>query len=1006
MMPLRLALFSIVALLACATAASANTFYVSTAGSASDSNPGSQSQPWRTIQHAVDTINPGDTIIVQAGAYAGCRIGRSGNAGAPCTLMAQSPGSVLINSLSTANRHQSLIEIENFDATVRYWVIDGFELSGSQRYGVDLRDTDFVTVRNCIAHGSRLTGIFLAFCYHPLIQNNESYSNGEHGIYQSNSGDYPTIRGNNLHNNASAGLHMNGDRNFTPGDGIISFAVVEKNVVWENGLSGGSGINCDGVSDSIIRNNLLYNNHASGISLYAIDGAEGSSRNRVYNNTIIMAADGRWCINIPPSSEGQTNPVGNDVKNNILYTPHSFRGSVSTYSGAVSGFSCDYNVVVNRFSTDDGDTNMPLSSWRALGYDQHSIVATPDQLFSNAAGNDYSLKSGSPAIDAGTSLAGNVTDDIGGTSRPQGAGYDIGCYESTGAPAAPTADFSASPTSGVAALLVQFTDLSTGGATGWSWDFGDGGTSASRNPSHTYQSAGSFTVRLTASNTSGQNTRTRTNYIVVTAPAAPPVAEFTATPLAGTAPLAVQFTDQSTGSPTAWSWDFGDGSTSTSRNPSHTFQSAGSFTITLTASNSGGPSTRTRTNYVTVSAPTPPPVAEFVASPLAGTAPLAVQFTDQSTGSPTAWSWDFGDGSTSTSRNPSHTYQNAGSFTVRLTSSNSGGQNTRTRTSYIVVSAPVSPPIAEFGASPVAGTAPLAVQFADQSTGATAWSWNFGDGAVSTDRNPTHVYQTMGTYSVSLTVTNSAGQNTRTRAGYINVSAPTSAPQADFTANPTNGTAPLVVQFTDQSTGSPVAWSWDFGDGQVSSQRNPSHTYSVAGNFTVRLTASNSAGQATRTRPGFITVTSASSSDFFCASVMVEVGKWMSGDETSVRASDDSYLKTKAKRFGGRFSDQINYLFETGLASVSSLSITSESRSAVSPVRQQVFMFNPTTGEWEQIDDRSVMSDDDTTNTVSVPNPSRYLSSTGQVRVRILTGDVEGGKWKHWVDLVKISAIP
>jgi parallel beta-helix repeat protein len=513
MKALRLILMSVAAGLLLAGAASANTYHVATTGF--DSNPGSSLQPWRTIQHAVDTIGPGDTIIVEAGNYAGCRIGSSGAAGAVCTLRASSPGTVVINALSPANRHQSLIEVENFDATVRYWVIEGFECAAAPRYGVDLRDTDFVTVQNCVVHGSGLTGIFLAFGYHPLIQNNESYSNGEHGIYQSNSGDFPTIRGNNLHNNAAAGLHMNGDRNFTPGDGIISFAIVEKNVVWENGLSGGSGINCDGVSDSIIRNNLLYDNHASGISLYGIDGAEGSSRNRVYNNTIVMAADGRWCVNIPASAEGQPNPIGNNVKNNILYTPHSFRGSISTYGAAVGGFSSDHNVVVGRFSIDGGNTNLSLAQWQALGYDQHSIIATPNQLFTNGGAKDYSLKTGSPAIDAGTSLGSDVPDDIRGTTRPQRGGYDTGCYEAAAPTGGPLADFAASPLSGAAPLAVQFADLSAGDATAWSWDFGDGATSTLQNPSHIFQNPGSFTVKLTAGNSGGQSTRTKTGYIAV-----------------------------------------------------------------------------------------------------------------------------------------------------------------------------------------------------------------------------------------------------------------------------------------------------------------------------------------------------------------------------------------------------------------------------------------------------------------------------------------------------------
>src|SRR5205823_11597270 len=167
---------------------------------------------------------------------------------------------------------------------------------------------------------SVLTGIFTAFSSNVLIQGNETDHNGEHGIYQSNSSVYPSIRANKSHHNASAGIHMNGDISQQPGNGLVQFATVENNVIWENGAKGGSGINCDGVDDSIFRNNLLYSNHASGISLYVIDGAHGSSRNLVYNNTILMASDGRWAVNIPKSgSKRVASPTGNKVFNNILY---------------------------------------------------------------------------------------------------------------------------------------------------------------------------------------------------------------------------------------------------------------------------------------------------------------------------------------------------------------------------------------------------------------------------------------------------------------------------------------------------------------------------------------------------------------------------------------------------------------------------------------------------------------------------------------------------------------
>ena len=132
----------------------------------------------------------------------------------------------------------------------------------------------------------------------------------------------------------------------------------------------------------------------------------------------------------------------------------------------------------------------------------------------------------------------------------------------------------------------------------------------------------------------------------------------------------------------------------------------------------------------------------------------------------------------------------------------------------------------------------------------------------------------------------------------------------------------------------------------------------------------------------------------------------MSGDHTSLHSSDDDYLKTKAKALDGKFSDIVTCVFETGLSSMSSLAVTVEERSKVKPVRQQIFLFNPSTSQWEQVDDRTLTSSVDTTSSVSVHDASRYLSASGQVKVRIQTGDVPGGKFKHYLDLVKITAAP
>ena len=162
----------------------------------------------------------------------------------------------------------------------------------------------------------------------------------------------------------------------------------------------------------------------------------------------------------------------------------------------------------------------------------------------------------------------------------------------------------------------------------------------------------------------------------------PPVANFSGNPTSGAAPLTVAFTDSSTNTPTSWSWTFGDSGTSTAQNPSHQYTSTGGFTVALTATNAYGNNTNTKNNYITVGSA---PVANFSGTPTTGTAPLAVTFTDSSTNSPTAWSWSFGDASTSTAQNPSHTYGNAGNYTVALTATNAYGNNTNTKNNYITV---------------------------------------------------------------------------------------------------------------------------------------------------------------------------------------------------------------------------------------------------------------------------------------------------------------------------------
>jgi PKD repeat protein len=167
-----------------------------------------------------------------------------------------------------------------------------------------------------------------------------------------------------------------------------------------------------------------------------------------------------------------------------------------------------------------------------------------------------------------------------------------------------------------------------------------------------------------------------------------------------------------------------------------------------------------------VTNPPPPVIADFTAQPTSGAVPLTVYFTNLSSGAGT-YSWDFGDGNSSNLPSPAHTYTNAGGYSVSLTAVGPGGTNTLSLLSYVVVTNPPPPAVANFVAGPTNGIAPLAVWFTNLSSAAFAYSWDFGDGNVSTDENPSKVYTNSGTYTIGLTAFGAETTNTLTRVNYI-----------------------------------------------------------------------------------------------------------------------------------------------------------------------------------------------------------------------------------------------
>ena len=258
------------------------------------------------------------------------------------------------------------------------------------------------------------------------------------------------------------------------------------------------------------------------------------------------------------------------------------------------------------------------------------------------------------------------------------------------------------------------------------------------------------------------------------------------------------------------------------------------------------------------------PTADFKASVTSGSAPLAVAFTSTTSGTVSAYSWNFGDGTSSTAANPNHSYGAAGTYSVSLTVTGANGttKTQATKPNYVTVTAP--PPVANFAADKTSGLAPLAVNFTSTSTGTVSgYSWKFGDGGSSTSPNPSHTFAAAGTYTISLTATGPTGTHTQTKANYIAVSVPPPAPSttpppvANFTANTTRGVAPLTVNFASTSSGTINSYAWNFGDGTTSTLQNPAHSYAQAGTFPVTLSVTGPGGSNSLNKPAYITVSPA-----------------------------------------------------------------------------------------------------------------------------------------------------
>lgn len=363
-------------------------------------------------------------------------------------------------------------------------------------------------------------------------------------------------------------------------------------------------------------------------------------------------------------------------------------------------------------------------------------------------------------------------------------------------------------------LDATFTDASTGAET-WAWDFGDGATSTMQNPMHTYATPGTYTVCLTTTNDCGSDSTC--NNITVICP--DPVAGFNFT-VNG---LTATFSNTSSNVVTN-NWTFQNAGTDTAANPMKTWNSAGTYQVCLTTTNTCG--TDSICKSVTVSCAAP--VTNFT-----NTSVLTTANFNNTSFSVTIAIWDFGDGNTSTAFSPSHTYAAPGTYTVCLIGTNVCGMGSDTTCQQVTVTC--TDPVASFAAN----FANLFATFSDSSTGinVNGWLWDFGDGQTSTQQNPTHAYDTSGTYTVCLITSNQCGADTTCQTFNVVCALPT----ASFNWS-NNQTAASFTSTSSSTAGGISSYAWTFGDGQTSTQQNPSHTYTFLGNYTVCLTVTDTCG--------------------------------------------------------------------------------------------------------------------------------------------------------------------
>lgn len=394
--------------------------------------------------------------------------------------------------------------------------------------------------------------------------------------------------------------------------------------------------------------------------------------------------------------------------------------------------------------------------------------------------------------------------------------------------ASPVVSFTASHTSACNTLSTNFINQSNSGNS-WQWDLGDGVFSFEKNPSHTYTQTGNYNVSLKVTNAEGcHTTLLKQAYIQVNSVKA----GFSNRVTVRCTPTKINFQNKSTGNGNVeYKWLFGNGDSANVKDPEYSYSTGGVYTVRLFVKNEYGcadvfDSTITVTHPVT---------AAFTASTTnACKVPAAIQFNNGLLNGNT-YAWNFGDTVLSTAANPTHTFRDTGRYTVKLVVRNSNGcVDSLTKVGYITI----QKPFVSLQHLPDSGCAPFTKQFAALATGGDSvvqYQWHFGDGETSSMAAPAHVYAAGGYNTVSLITTGISGcKDTVSVTGAIRAS---NRPVAAFSADTRNACSQTGISFTDESTGAPNRWQWDFGDNSYAIEQHPVHVFRDSGFLYAQLIA-------------------------------------------------------------------------------------------------------------------------------------------------------------------------